>query len=1258
MRVTRWAVGVVVGVAAWAGVTARAHTDTLCQVMTPDPLVRAFEAESLPTIGKTGVVEDRRATGGKAVVLEGEGAGLRVDMGRLGVGMHCLYLAAKVTEKDAFISGKGLETKPLYVHLRVNDQPGGGVTEHRVRVPYRDDFEYMTRIYFHTPEEREYRAEVFIGPRSVIGGMIVDRAEVRNPLGDLQFAAFKRAQVLHTAEEIAQMRASAAREKKLPRPVRPAPLTPEERARRDEIIWNESLMPMNATPGQIYGMFGRSVEAVEAIVKAEGLKLGRDMGTWKVASLAYDAPWKLVNTALNLEFTMADYNAGRTLPAPWPIPEDKAGVFLDKDRLDVPKSLNFGVVPGFMQQRYHGILVALGGTEQGQSPVRDLPQNYLLTGDPEAAADAAFLLAGYAYRYPAYEYNLLCLDSIVRSYRTFAVGSVNGRGCSYQGWSRPEIANLCRSYDKLYPYMAGNRDLAQRVGRFIPWVREPADVIKLVDTFLLQRACQDAVQQTLYSAIMCPAAVVLGPNPVSEKYLDRYFTKIYLRDTLCGFTDSLNGGYSRDGLNYIGSTYYTIAESKDELMEAADLLRRYVRAGGARRFDVGDPGEFPRLSAMADAILRLQVAGGYRAGVGDVGDPQTPPRAVFDKSDGDFLLSAWEWTRDPRVAWLLVNLIGQRLAPDAAWAHIREAAAAARDPAVFTRSAVAEGFGLATLEEGGDNADRRHRNAVMFRFGGIGSGHAHADTLDLEIYAHGVRMSGDLGGRPDAGYGYPKTLVSRVHNIVEVDEGNFTGGPMNATGYGWLEAFAPASGCQFAMARALAEAQPQVTRYQRGVLQVLCDAGNGRDVTPSAYVFDVFRTAGGKVHTWCFHGCVSEEFAVNTPMKPAEDETARRYLASYYKDTAQEGASPGVLEASWRLRRSESKVDALTLRNAEQIMLEKLYDPAAPPKTCAVTLFGREGDRVLVANWYARLIGTRMFNFPFLHVRREGPAGMESVHPALIEPYAGKPFITAKRALRVEDAGAGVGAPVALEVTTGFGQTDFLFSAGDRTGAWKVEGNARASGDVAFVSRDAQGIRLAHLVGGTTLEAGGLAIRLPKAEYRARILSADYRAQSVTLDAPLPATMPEGEFLTLGNPRHRASFETRRLGGTTATLRRTALAYQGGVEHVNAAGFGQLDLAPYLYSYHPDYYEGMTAVNEAGRTLGRASLKLGDRFFYTGWPTVRRHLGHIAPGDLTDANGDGKITVAMIATEKQKRFAPDGKTPSKSSRARRCSTWR
>ena len=110
-----------------------------------------------------------------------------------------------------------------------------------MRVPFASKYEYMTKIYFHTPEARAYSGEIFIGPRSLVTEVIVDRVELRNPLGGLQFRPVKTKCVLYTAREIRQMRVSAAKENNLFDPLRPQPLSASARAQRDEIIIRDGL---------------------------------------------------------------------------------------------------------------------------------------------------------------------------------------------------------------------------------------------------------------------------------------------------------------------------------------------------------------------------------------------------------------------------------------------------------------------------------------------------------------------------------------------------------------------------------------------------------------------------------------------------------------------------------------------------------------------------------------------------------------------------------------------------------------------------------------------------------------------------------------------------------------------------------------------------------------------------------------------------------------------------------------------------------
>ena len=88
---------------------------------------------------------------------------------------------------------------------------------------------------------------------------------------------------------------------------------------------------------------------------------------------------------------------------------------------------------------------------------------------------------------------------------------------------------------------------------------------------------------------------------------------------------------------------------------------------------------------------------------------------------------------------------GMERVVDGDWAAAEEMLAAAagksRDPYMMNRSRVLADWG-GFLEGGTDEDDFRFRRALAVRVGN-GTGHAHADTLDLRLWAHGVTMSGD-----------------------------------------------------------------------------------------------------------------------------------------------------------------------------------------------------------------------------------------------------------------------------------------------------------------------------------------------------------------------------------------------------------------------------------------------------------------------------------------------------------------------------------
>ena len=1223
----------------------KAHLDTLMQVENPPPLVKEFEADQCPGVPADLFVKDTQATGGVAVRASVGTPSFGVDFGELDRGMYVVYVVARVTGQEA-MSGAFYKPLNIVMDLKTAD---GSTERWGMRVPFNDEYNEIAHLYFHAPVKGSYSAEIRVDRGSAVTPW-VDRIQLRNMLGGLDFRAVKTKRVFFSDAEIARMRENAAREKKLPKPLRAQPIPADERAARDETMWNAGL-PLNANYNQdVY-------PTVPALPKPfwEKIRPGlqekakvADLGQWTVeGGKSYDQPWKLVNKTLNLEYTQSDFNANNVFPAPWPIPEDKAGYLYEPGEWPVEKSTHYGSLPSLMNQLYNQMLKAVGGGYEARDT---LTARYLLLGDEEAASDAAFLLAAYSYRYPGYDYQAHACIHVYKPGKRFQPSNNFGRGTGYSGWSTKAIDDVMLSYDALFPYIQGNEELARRVGRFVPWVKAPRDVVALIDTFLVQRAAEDGFTHILYSQAIPYAAVVLGPNELSQKILDQYFTRTYLRDTLCGFPDSIINGYSPDGLNYIGSSFYAPGESAMELGEITDLLTRYVRAGGPEKYNMGDPRVFARPSELATSMFDIFVAGGYSSNLGDVAAADNGPRLNPDPAGFPVVYrNAWLQRKDPRVAWWLVNRIGQGEMTDAEWAEVTQAAETAVDPIKHQQSRFLSGFGLAVMEEGGDQPDIRRKNTLTMRTG-VASGHAHPDTLDIQFYSQGLRMLSDLGGRISRAYGRPTCMSTYVHNMVEVNEESFNGGVVNSTGTGWLEAFQPSPGAQFTLGAARAEGQPQVSQYRRATALISVDEGRNGG-SPNAYVFDVFRVAGGKVHTWCFKGVPPDEFLTSSPLAEAKSETAVKYLSQHREGSALEGKAGDVLQASWRLRRAEQEVEVrgkkITLPNYEAKMLGKDYDPASPRKYTRVQLFGHDGDAVMAGNWTCNDFKGREFDWPLLYVRQENMA--RSTWPAVIQAYAGEPCVTGAVVLKATRTAAGETASalpaVAMELTTWNGYTDFLFQ-GDRNTKWSIEGGRTAGGDFGFVRTDADGPVLAHLVGGPELTAGRVSIQPERSAWEGAILAVDYARNEVVVAGAWPVAALAGQVLTISNAKHvtNAQIVEARADGPNTRLRfdRTALMYQGGLEYIDANGSAVLDLDPYLYDYHPAYYDGMTLVNEAGGSFGRLGVGKADRYMYMGWPEWRRYQQRIRPEDLVDADGDGRRVLKMYATEPTSYLKEDG----------------
>jgi len=613
----------------------------------------------------------------------------------------------------------------------------------------------------------------------------------------------------------------------------------------------------------------------------------------------------------------------------------------------------------------------------------------------------------------------------------------------------------------------------------------------------------------------------------------------------------------RDGSTDIGSIFYTGQGSP--MGQLALWSKAYVKGGGNPRFDLTDPKRYGKMQAAGAFILDQTVTGGFPMAIGDVGDPYKPRMMnVNFNSQGQLFRDGYQLGGDPRMAWMIKHYFGRGAEDDETWQQIEEKAkTVGGNPLLMPNPRVMANW-AGILEHGTGAQDFRFLTSVQMRIG-TGYGHAHDDTLDLLLNAHGVRMLNDLCWR--GSYSSPKPNRTQMHNVVEVDE-------INWQGHAWVDAFAPSSDVSFMRSQTTPPAAaPHVNKRNRSVALVAVDDGQPGSqppaplpytnntrfdpsaVTPNSYVFDVQRVSGGKLHTWCFHGTISDDFQVNminpSESLPSEDATyLRRFLNG--NGLKYSGDAPETAIATWRLRRDTNTLQGVTRNgdtiamkqvNAEQRMLNATYDESAPRKYTRVHLAEHETSRLLVGHFEPN-VPTRSDTWPFLYAQRRSAEPMDSVFAGIIEPYAGKPFIEEVKSLPISHNEKDADRAVAVQVLLKDGREDLCFSDDHikrrRFGAWQIEGG------FAFARVDDKGLVRAKLVEGTRLYTRWGALNVTRSAYAAKITKVDYGARRVWLSTSWSDAKCIGEQIEFGNDKHRTSYTvtdaTRENGKLILTL--------------------------------------------------------------------------------------------------------------------------
>jgi len=1140
----------------------------------------------------------------------------RLDLGVLERGMYAIRVIGAVETKNLrpFL-------EPIYIKATVNDGLGGEGSTYRVRIAYNDEFYSVAEIYFHAPIKRAYRATLAVDRGSTVD-LLVHNITLDDALAGARREAIKKRTTLAAEATFGAQYSERYIRKR-------TPLTPEERLRRDAAIWN-AFPPLNkagcigyARKNYVEGVDGKTMQQVNAEFGAwEVVRLGEGNGGREnhigVFPQSLDHTRILMrNRKLRLAYTLDDLAANRPLPDPYPYKDDGAGLY-QPDPKDPAKGLAFMPIAWAMAARIHDYTRFIGS---GGKFFRNRAAN------EDYARDSAVALCRFAYAFPS-------LD--IARYTPWLIHDPGPYGRDLLR-RRPTMASSwgnfirflvpIRQYDELYDYIKGNEELARSIHRFVPWVETSEDVIELIDVFLVQTMAKRMMRYQYYGDGRQPTRLaelctLVGNREVTDDWMEWLFSRTFFYPkSPSGIQDLMITGTDRDGMSPIGSYAYMIGEASGARI--AEKLEQYLKYGGNPKYDLRGPRRYPKTLTSLDFDLRSHTAGLYFPRIGDVSGPDKP---YGYGTHGAFLARmrrGWRWTKDPRFAYVLHHYAGEK-GPDI----VAAAAKLERPPWMDARTRVLPGW-AALLESGTQHDDFRFRRSVMLRVG-YGWGHAHYDIFDLQIHAHGVPMTINPGQR--GGYSDPGDRNTRMHNTVVVNGKNWLG-------HNWVRNLVSVPGAHVAIAQAAPKYGTRLFRRQVALMDV--DEGKGsrrltpaqmgpnpadmpKDVvTPNSYVFDVLRVAGpaGEArHLYCFHGSVNDPDGPQPKMnarnvqrlaKPADPKDPRLAdavsLIGDLKNETYFGTAPDVLEVVYPLQKKRVTPGVIREAGTESLFLGRAYDPAAPDKFLKLRLFGQKGALVAKGDQHCY---KWQYYIPHVFVLRKGK-DLDSVFTALMEPYAGEPFIASAKALPIADNETDALRAVALEVKTRNGHTDLLFSDGRPDRVRKV-GGATVSAEFACLSRDDRGLRLALLTGGTRLAAPDVTIEVAVRERTARVVQADYLEKTIVIDAAWPA-LAEGqgtdrrrliEIGTLpesGRPGYCTAYEPVSIAPkgrqTVIRFRRGADYYRSRIKSLVAAkGVVNCALgAPGYASGLAGLDKRFTASNDALTKFWRADVLAGDR---------------------------------------------------------------
>lgn len=1187
-------------IAVLVAVPAGAWWDTIVKNWRYPPLVETWNAADLTDAN---IVEDELSIVGRAVSMEEGGPALTVSR-ELIPSVYGVYVYGRSPrEEDVHDPGN---MPPFYLHFKITNTETGASETHRIRAAYMNTYmltygsEDMLRCFFRVIDPGDYSIEIATGHGSTGAPVWVDRIEIRDVLGDTARARGKTSRNMISDEDLANLRGGE---------LQPIAQLPADRIfERCNAYW-DSFPPANA-PRHSTAVPGQFNERDQAPTD--------DMLTgWRMNAL--DQPWILSHPEHG-EYTIDDYLAHR--PVPGPLADDGWGV-------TVP-----GMTVTWNDNRSNSTFAVVG--PQFRNRVQSLvnlmlrkAQDYEQTGNSEAGLEGAAILLAFAHHYPMLDFRTQA--SWPGTYGRFSFANHMGGGIVEPGLREGHaVSDYMRAYDRLYDFIAANPGFAEFMNSRIDSVENMDDLIEFLDINLVQRTADvimrgDAAGDPLkMSRALVITAICQGVNDISQEWVDIICDEIPMgMIEPGGLEDMAIGDLGRDGLVSKGSGGY----SKGSIMsflEVTTSLNEYREAGGNVPVDLTDFDKYPWFRDALYAPINLRIAGGWVPLLGDYGDPLRTREVFFDtgptrpNSLKDYYLEAWRLTGDPKFAFL-THRYGRTTEDTEEWAEITDQAADTRDPLYILPPRVLDSLGLAILETGQEFDDYTRKRAATLRYG-LSHTHGHNDGLDLALFAKGMRAITDLAARS----GVPNPRLQKMHNTVEVDLEGMNNGDDLAAGWGWLNAFAPMGDVQYMNASQRARSHPQLEVYRRGAAMI--DVGED-----DSYIFDVFRVAGGTVHTWCAHANQNDSLEMNAELAPATSDHAVAYLQGFKNEDTpldaphmvadllpqpMEGVAPEALVATWRLHpRAETAFLGRQLPEDERIFARW-------------RLFGREGDRLFAANGYSQQY---RYDMSFLYVQRPdaGPEG--TVYPALAEIYQGQPVVQSARMLPVADGGTGAERTVAMEIALPDGVTDICLSGLPDGQARPVEGGITFDGLFGMVRRDGQGLARVDLVGGSVITGEGFNIRPARPEFNGTVVQTMPDENACIVEGDFDGVDMVNRLVLLVSPDGQAyaytvtSVEPIEDGRAVVRLKEKMKIFQSVVEHVDEeARTVSVVAEPYDLKAHQRAYDNSEVSNESLSKRWNSHITCDSRWMKVKTP-VREE-------DIPDADGDGIRSLRLIGS--------------------------